>query len=756
MRFPDKKKLYVGFAIALVTALVINTAFYFGAFEELEFKMRDVRLRLFSPGRHVPDEVATILVDENSLKAMNPIAGRWPWPRSVHADVIDFLSMGGARAVLFDILFAENERVPGAKKGVLGPNDMALVKSAKSAGNVYNAVQLLEDTEDEYNKGLLGKPLPGDFVERFSARNISGMAGGRNNVYYTPFPQLYRASKGIGVVEFAPDRDGIYRKTSLFRDYQGPSYPVLSMAALLDVLKPAQVRFSGDELVLEGIQNDSLLKKYLKGKRKTASGNDGRIEVLRIPLQRDGTYLINMYGDFKPYSMGGILASIQKIKMGELDGLPVNPEEFKDKIVFIGASAAGVEDLKATSINSKTPGVYLHASVLGNVIQNDFLRYTGKLITCALVFLLSFVVVFAILWGRQIFYKMGLPFLLAVIYVSVCFLLFKINMVFDIVTPVVAIVSSWMASFAYLSFTEGKEKKRIKNMLGQYVSPSILTSVLDRSSKDVLKAEVGTRERLTVLFSDIRGFTSMSEVMEAEQVVELLNGYLSGMVDVIFKYEGTLDKFIGDAIMAFWGAPIMLETHAKSAVEAAVGMKRQLVVFNQSLVDRGLPPIAIGVGINTGDVILGNIGSEKKLDYTVIGDNVNLASRMEGLTKEYHTSILITETTYEDIREILPCRIVDVVRVKGKKRPVKIYEPLAIPSDESETLEKAKRLAASTEMAFNLYLGRNWEKALDAYTSIGEVYAGNGVSDVFVERCLEYTTNSPPKDWDGVYTMLKK
>ncbi len=660
----NKRKFISGVLIAFSTAILVDAGFYLGLFEELELKAFDLRERYFSRSRHPADEIAVILIDEASLRGMNPIVGRWPWPRSLNADIIDFLALSGAKAVLFDILFTENERIPGEPPGTLGPNDIRLAESTEFAGNIYHAAQLLIDTEDEYNRGLLGKPLPDDFIERFSAKGVSGVVAGANNTHYVPFPELYRASKGIGIVEFSPDKDGTYRRTRLFRHYQGSFYPVLSMAPMIDRLKPGGIRVDGDELILEGkggayghtpLQNTSHVK---------------------IPLQNDGSYLIKMYGDFKPYSMSGILASIQKIKMGELEGLPVSPDEFRGKVVFIGASAVGVEDLKPTSLGGRTPGVYLHASVYSNIVQNDFLRYGGQMITSFSVLALSVTVVFIILWTRYIFYQIGLPFLLTFTYISTSFLAFKNNIVYDMVAPVTSIIFSWMGAFAYLSFTEGKEKKKIKRMLGQYVSPAILATVMDKSSRDVLKAEVGTRERLTILFSDIRGFTSISEAHEAEKVVEFLNGYLSGMVDVIFRHEGTLDKFIGDAIMAFWGAPIRVSDHGRRAVETAIDMIRQLEVFNEGLKAKGISPLSIGIGINTGDVILGNIGSEKKLDYTVIGDNVNLASRVEGLTKEYHYPILITETTYEEVKDAISCRYVDQVRVKGKTKEIKIYAPI--------------------------------------------------------------------------------
>lgn len=739
-----KNKLVSGSIIALSTALIINFAIYMELFDEVEFKALDFRTGAFSKTRQPSDDISVILIDEASLRSMNPVVGRWPWPRSLHADLINFLALGGARAVFFDILFTENERVPGQHSGFPSPNDSVLVEATGNAANIYSAAQLLVDEEDEYNKGLLGKPLPEEFVKRFSVKlplpPSFGKEGGMprpNNNYYIPFPELYRASKGVGIVEFSSDRDGIYRRTKLFREYQGAYFPVLSMTAVIERLKPESMVVKENKLLL-------LLPKA-----------PGFKSDISIPLQPGGSYLINMYSDFKPYSMGGVLASFQKIKQGELEGLPVNPDDFKDKIVFVGGSAAGVEDLKFTSLGGNVPGVYLHASLYSNVLKNDFLRTVPRIVTYLSVLVLSVAVVFVILWTRSIVYQIAIPTFIAAIYVLPVFWVFKLNVVFDMVAPVASIVFSWMTAFAYLSFTEGKDKKKIKRMLGQYVSPAILTSVLDKGSKDVLTAEVGSRERLTILFSDIRGFTSISEALEAEKVVEVLNGYLSGMVDVIFKHEGTLDKFIGDAIMAFWGAPVRVNDHGKRAVTSAIEMIRQLELFNESVKARGLQPLAIGVGINTGEVILGNIGSEKKLDYTVIGDNVNLASRMEGLTKEYGCPILITESTYEEVRGEIPCRVVDMVRVKGKKKGIKIFEPIAV-LPLSVTGDSGDNLMEVSEKAFDLYLARKWREAREAYLRIGEMLPGDKVSKMFILRCEDYMVEEPTDDWDGVYTMTRK
>jgi adenylate cyclase len=727
-----QKKVLHSALIALFTATIVNLVFYFGLLDGLELKAFDLRTQYNNS--QPSSDVAIILVDEASLRGMNPIVGRWPWPRSVHADVVDFLAMGGAKAVMFDILFTENERVSGARKGVLAPGDMSLVESTASAGNVYHAAQIVIDDEDEYNNTLLNRAMPEDFISKFSVE-VNGVPDSQHNNYYLPFKELYTASKGVGIVEFLSDSDGIYRRTKLFRNYKGSYYPVLPMAPLLDILKPASISQEGDRIILNGINEEY-----------SQSG------TLEIPLQKDGSYLVNMHSGFKPYSMSGVLSSVQKIKLGELESLPVSPDEFKDKVVFIGGSAVGIEDLKPTSMGGNTPGVYLHAAVFSDIIRGDFLRYPGKLITAFSIFAFSIMVTVTILWSRNmVFYQLVIPFLIAFTYIAISFWWFKHNILIDVVAPTLSIVIAWMGSFAFLSITEGKDKRKIKKMLSQYVSPSILATLVDKSPSDVLKAEVGSKENLTVLFSDIRGFTSISERLEPEKVVELLNGYLSEMVDVIFEHEGTLDKFIGDAIMAFWGAPLKVDDHGVRAVLAALDMRRQLDIYNQRLDTADGIRLEIGIGINTGEVILGNIGSEKKLDYTIIGDNVNLASRMEGLTKMYGAPILITESTYEEIKNTIPCRIVDMVKVVGKKKGVRIFEPVDVLNGEGEN-----NLISLSEEGFENYLKRNWDAAMDIYSKILSFKPDDKTSKIFLTRCTSYKAAEPPADWDGAFTLLRK
>jgi len=717
--------------LSLIVAVIVCILWTLSGFEKPELFLTDLRIKIGRNKTEPPEELALILIDETSLKLMNRIVGRWPWPRSIHADVIEFLRLGGAKAILFDILFTENEKVWGRPPDTLSSGDAYLVEETRRSGNTYHAIQIFKDIPDEWNKDLLDKPLPRDFLKRFSLENVDITIKRLqdNNNYAIPFRELYQVAGGIGVVEFSPDIDGIYRRTELIKCYHDACFPVLGLSPFLKDFKPGLIKQStwwksnAGWLEIHGKEEDD--------------------KILRIPLYK-GKYLINLYGRFNPYSMSGVLTSIQKIKMGELENLPVNPEEFRDKIVFIGASAVGVEDLKPTAISPRLPGVILHASLYGNLITKDFIKTIPEIFTPLFIFAIAFFTAFFIFFVKRFNLKLGLSALPSVLFILLTFfLLTKYNLLIELTAPLLSGLLTYLGGFAYLSLTEEREKRRIRSMFSRYVSAAVLSDI-ETKKEDIIFSEGGKRVELTILFSDLRGFTSISETLDAERVVEVLNCYFSRAVEIIFKHQGTLDKFMGDAIMAFWGAPTPIKDHARVAVLSALEIKTSLPEINAELQRKGLPPLQVGIGINTGEVVLGNIGSPQRLDYTVIGDNVNLASRLEGLTRFYGIPILISEKTFRGMGNTIPARIIDLVRVKGKAEPIKIYEPL-----------EDVKITLLSEEAFYYYLGRRWQDALKLYKEVLRILPDDPVATLFVNRCERFLIQAPA-EWDGIYEFREK
>jgi len=716
-----------GIVLAVAVFVVVSLLFSLNGFRTLEWLVDDFKTRLLRAETTADKQVVVLLVDESSLSVMEPLVGRWPWPRSVWADVLEYVAMGGGKAVVFDILFTERSHQQG--KG-LNPHDQALVEMGQQTGFAIHAMQLLQDPQNPY----ANRPLPKIFPQKFAFNPVEGVPKTHNNTFYIPFRQLYESAHRMAVVEFSPDSDGTYRRTTLLRDYQNHFYPVLSLAPLIDLLHLKSARQQGQILQF---QTDKA--------------------PLEVPLDRQGRYQVNFYRHFNSISVGSVLASVATLRKGEVEKLYqdsqlVPPDFFADKIVFVGTSAVGLEDMKDTPIQNRWPGVYLHASIASNLLQQDFV-YTPPAWTVYVMMALAVMLsTLLVLGASSILMQVGYPLVLAFFYVAVNIWVQKqTGWQLDLVPVVAAIVLTWLTMSGYLSATEGREKRRVRKMLAQYVSPAALETVLDQY-EDQIQAEVGDEREMSVVFSDIRGFTTLSEGLTPAQVVSLLNIHLDAMTQVTFQHGGTMDKFIGDATMAFWGAPLPDPEHALHATQAAVAMQRAENAVNVQLAAQGLTQIAIGVGVNTGKMILGNIGSSQKLDYTVIGDAVNLGSRLEGLTKQYQLKVLISEFTHAALQGRIPCLSVDLVRVKGKHEPVKIYSPLCLAEDSD--FEQWQQVAELSEAAFSAYHQRQFQQALALYAQLPDQFVF--FKQLYQQRCKAYLKNPPPVDWDGVYTLTTK
>ncbi len=640
------KKSFIALLIFVLVFVITISFFTAGFFEKPEYFIYDTESRLFRKDKVPPKNIKVILVDDASLKALESVAGRWPWPRAIWADLIEFLSMGGARAVLFDIMFTERS---SATENV---NDLALGEATQASRNVYHSMLInrWDPDDDRRINSELGLAMPPDFIRSYAVKNVNGSfpirPGTENNDFALPIEPLRVGSKGIAVVEFAADTDGVLRRTKPLREYQGGYYPVLGIAPFIQ---------DGTDVVI--------------GK------NSIRIGDRTIPTDEKGNYLINMYGIEKvsPYSIGGIFASLQKIKKGEIEDLLVNPEEFKDCIVFVGASAVGTKDLKPTPLSPSTPGVIFHVSLAGNYLLNDFLKPADARLTYLSIFLGAFLAPWMVFYSKRFLLRAVFPFAILVLYVGFSFLAFKSNTIIDTVPFIFSTVTSSFLSFGYVTFTEAAEKRRVSHLFSQYVSKDVLNEVL-HNYKEYMKSSAGQKVELTVLFSDIRGFTTMSETTPPEKIVEMLNVHFSVMADIILKHKGTIDKYIGDAIMAFWGAPVRTDNHPELAVLAAREMLQGLEQVNAVLKERGFEhTIKIGIGVNTGIATIGEIGSEKKKNYTIVGDTVNLASRLESITKEYGSPLIFSEFTYEKIKDKIDGKLLGNVKVKGREQPVTIY-----------------------------------------------------------------------------------
>jgi len=431
----------------------------------------------------------------------------------------------------------------------------------------------------------------------------------------------------------------------------------------------------------------------------------------------------------------------------------VPPEALAGKWIFVGLTAPGLLDLKASPVSAIYPGVEVHATLLDNLLQGDFLKTVPAWLwwtwTLALVGFMVLTVLFVS--GYSGFAaNVGALILLTAMHGGLCVLAFTRSWYADPLLPDLALNFSFALAAVYSYATEGLQKHAIRGMFAQYMSEVVINHLLEHPEKLKLGGE---RRQITIFFSDLAGFTTLSERLDPEAVVGLLNDYLSRMTDIILEEEGTVDKFEGDAIMAFWGAPLDQENQAVLSCRAALRQAAALQELIRHFAERGLPRLNLRMGIHTGDAIVGNLGSQKRFDYTAIGDSVNLASRLEGLNKFYGTPIMASEATVQACGDLLEFRELDWVAVKGRATPVTVYEVLALKGDLTPEQAAARDKFAQ---ALQLFREKAFSRADPAFAAVLEHLPADGPARMFQDLCRKFQESPPPSDWDGVFRPDKK
>ncbi len=426
-----------------------------------------------------------------------------------------------------------------------------------------------------------------------------------------------------------------------------------------------------------------------------------------------------------------------------------NPSYFNDKIVLIGATASNLHDDVIVPIsNQAMPGVEVNANLVQSILTRDYLYYQDDISAIGIIFL------FAILAGLLLFkFRIHIATfilaILAIVYIFFTIYTFGTGLIMNLLYPLLSITLVYIPLVVIYYLTEEKSRKWITSIFGRYVSPVVIDNLIKNPDKIKLGGE---KRNITIFFSDIRGFTSISEKLNPEDLVHLLNEYLTEMTSIIRKDQGLVDKYMGDAIMAFWGAPLDQINHAEMACSSSLEMIDKLRELQVKWKEQGIPSFNIGIGLNSGDAIVGNMGSSKRFDYTAIGDNVNLASRLEGLNKSYGTNIIISENTHKTIKNKFETRKLDAVKVKGKKEPILIYELL---SHKDRLNKKQREFASIYEEGLELYFEKKWKLAIKSFENTIKLI-NDPASHVFINRCQEFLKNPPPKDWDGVWEMETK
>jgi adenylate cyclase len=697
-----KKKGLIFIAIG-ISAILLTVLLYFlkpDALNSIDLKLRDTRFRL--RGSLEPDNrVIIVAIDAKSIDEL----GRWPWKRSVIADLIEGLSQ--AKAIGLDIVFSEPSDPLSDKK---------LSRIINNSRNVIAGYYLRDEETTIDNSSLLN--LKDSRIKLIKTKGDIVAIPVREYPYGELNISSIKATAGFFNV--IPDEDGLYRKANLLLLFQGDLYPSLALQAVR--------LYKNQPILLE-------LEEY--GIASLIIGHE------KVPCDESGLLTINYYGK------GGTFKTISAV---DVIKKRISPDQFKDRIIFIGATEIGISDIRNTPLDPVMPGVEIHATVASNILSGHYLIYNAWVAGLDILFigLPVLVLVFLISKTQRTVYSLAFFILITTGTYSLNLWLFKTYLFnLSMIYPLSSLLLSYITSEAYRNIVIEKKSRFLKRAFSSYVSPELVNIIL--RNPDLLRLG-GEKRTITVLFSDIRDFTTLSEALEPERLVSLLNNYLDPMTKIVLKHKGMLDKYIGDAIMAIYNAPVDLEDHPQKALLTGLEMLKELKRLNEEFKRKGLPEINIGIGINTGEAITGNMGTEVRFDYTAIGDTVNLASRLEGLNKFYGTRIIISSTTYEGIksRSDFYMRELDFIRVKGKKEPVRIYEVM----EEDSPLIGAG-VIKEFEKALHLYRERRFREALEVFRDLENRF-NDTASKVFRKRSESFILNPPPDDWDGVYVAKEK
>lgn len=610
--------------------------------EKSKVIQKGAELRL--PNKRARKDIIIIGIDERTIRHFSDQGIQWPFPWEIHATFMKYIGTGKPIAILVDIMFLDHKK---------GEDKLAdAIRSAQTAflDFPFETKYIDKDYGDQAERlKILNRiRFPVDPADKSPMLVEEAVP---------PTPLIANAAKGIGFANIFPGSDNVIRTMPLLLKWQNYYYPSI------DLLIVMQYYGIGKEDI--EIKWGSYIKLKNLPREKMAKPNDKR--EIKIPIDKRGFMDVNFIGGFGsfehyPYSYF----------CREGDMLKENNTSLKNKIVLVAAYAVtGIATDEKQSPYGATFGIEHHANVLNTIISQNFLIKFNDMENLLVMLVIALLIGF-IVPRVSIIYSFVVTFVLAIAYMVGSYVIFDMfSYMAAFSTPILQIGLSFTAIVVFRVLTEQKEKRFIKQTFSKFVSPKVVDELIN--SPEMAKLG-GERKTITVLFSDIRGFTTMSERMTPEQLVDHLNQYLQAMTDIVIKYDGTLDKYVGDEIMAFWGAPVPQADHSLRACRAALEMMVKLNEMNQAWQHQGKEKINIGIGLNTGPMVVGFVGSTSRMDYTLMGDMVNLGARLEGTNKIYSTSIIISEFTYDEVKDHVIARELDLIRVKGKEKPVTIYE----------------------------------------------------------------------------------
>ncbi|OWF65916.1 hypothetical protein B6A14_09165 [Polynucleobacter hirudinilacicola] len=733
-----------GLVIALFFVAQAGNWINVSLIEHADGLLYDARLKLTAPGG-VDSRIVIVDIDEKSLREREQGGeGRWPWPRDRLALLNDrLLNQYQVALVGYDVIFSEKDLSSGiqsleniANRNLKGNSVLASELSklkpeldfdGRFAASMKDQPVVLGFTFlpaiETSQKGSL--PIPALTTKELPLSAVDPLV---RSGYTGNLARLQSSSADGGHINPLVDSDGVIRRVPMLIRHENGYYASLALASA--------------RTLLGGLPLGLILN---PGTSVDQFGSVAALDVggAALPIN---TELVS----YIPYRGG--YQSFDYISASDVINQKIDPKALEEKIVLIGTTAPGLLDLRTTPFSNTYPGVEIHANLIAGILDGTIKQSPVWVQTVNFLAIAVLGIFFALLlpWLKPLSGLVASTIGAAVILGS-NFWLYQGGIVFPLAGLMAVATLLYLFNVAYGYFVESRGKRLMNGLFGQYVPPELVDEMAKNPANFSMEGE--SRE-LTILFSDVRGFTTISESLDAKTLSEFINAFLTPFTKVIYHNQGTIDKYMGDCIMAFWGAPIKDEDHARHGLISAFEMLTAMDLLNEEFIKKGWPPIKVGIGLNSGRVSVGNMGSEIRLAYTVMGDAVNLASRLEGITKEYGAAIIIGDETYKKLPDLI-AREVDKVRVKGKDIAVKIFEPLGFEGTVSEEKMAALQLF---EKALQAYRNQEWNDAQTQFEFLLENYRSTGevLYELYLERIGLLRDNPPGDDWDGSFTFTKK
>jgi len=750
----NKKKYSIYFSGLVITLAVLCAYVVFpNALTRLDYLFQNFHFQLRGPIKPTSNIVIG-RIDEKSIDTL----GRWPWPRSTFAKITENLSSLNAKVIAYDVIFSSPEKFPSEENLI----ELDKLISENSSAKNYLKNLINQNNPDEvFSKTLSdGSPTVLGYFFHFSPDGLDHLSEEQRHQFFKdikksqfrgflksnadldishlPFPKAFAiesnlaifsdSASGSGYLTFNVDLDGMIRRLPLMVRYHD------SISKKDFYFPPLSLR---------------ILETYLDGNLLFRVGEGGMEEVIMdadesviIPTNSKGELEINHLGPRGTFSSFSISDLLKPEKLSELK------DKIQGNIVLIGATATALEDLRSTPFDPILPGVEIHATILDNFFNKSFLSQASPLYDLLLIIITG---ILCTLIYSQIKPVSGLIFW--VLSSGLLFLLSHWTFVekgFWLTDIYPFFTNTGIAALIMIDhfMREEKQTKFIKEVFGQYLSPRVVKDLLADPSRLKLGGE---QKILTAFFTDLANFTTFSEKLSAEELVSLLNSYFTEMTDILIENDGTLDRYDGDAIKAFFGAPLYFEDHAKRACWTCIEMQERLSELRKEYKEQGKPELVMRVGINTGEMVVGNMGSSTRMNYGMNGDSVNLAARLEGANKQYGTCTLISEFTYQEAKDFIEVRELDTLRVVGRSTPIKIYELLGKKGSQNFPIGLPDYLEGLKN-----YKAQKWQAAIESFKRALKANPEDGPSQTYLERCKIFMEASPGEGWDGVFNLTKK